>query len=90
MARVPDYNFLCGILCEPGIRLAVRQPGSRPCIAARTFAEALAQLPEGRFATEVRRAPGYEGIEAGSRAEIAALRDLLAKYSPSEASGRRC
>ena len=84
MARVPDYNFLCGILTsrEPGLLSAGRLEA---VLAARTFPEALAQLPEGRFASEVRRAPGYEGIEAGSRAEIAALRDLLAKYSPSEA-----
>jgi hypothetical protein len=84
VARVPDYNFLCGILCsrESGLLSAARLEA---VVTARTFPEAVAQLPEGRFAAEVRRAPGYEGIEAGARAEIAALRDLLAKYSPSEA-----
>jgi hypothetical protein len=84
VARVPDYNFLCGILTsrEPSLLSAGRLEA---VISARTFPDALSQLPEGRFASEVRRAPGYEGIEAGSRAEIAAVRDLLAKYSPSEA-----
>jgi hypothetical protein len=84
VARVPDYNFLCGILCsrESGLLSAGRLEA---VVASRTFAEAVAQLPEGRFAAEVRRAPGYEGIEVGARAGIAALRDLLAKYSPSDA-----
>jgi vacuolar-type H+-ATPase subunit C/Vma6 len=53
-------------------------------LAARGFEEAVAQLPDGPFAVEVRKAPGFAGLERGSRAETAVLRDLLAKYSPSE------
>lgn len=82
MARVPDYNFLCGILAsrEAGFVTAARLES---VLSARTFAEAVAGLPDGPFATGVRRAPGYEGLEQGARAETAALRDLLTKYSPS-------
>jgi vacuolar-type H+-ATPase subunit C/Vma6 len=81
VARVPDYNFLCGILSsrEAGFVTGARLDA---ILAARTFAETVAQLPDGLFATEVRRSAGYDGLEQGSRAETAALRDLLVKYSP--------
>lgn len=82
MGRVPGYNFLCGILRsrETGFVTAQRLEA---VLAARGFDDAVAQLPDGPFAAELRRAPGFEGLERGARAETAALRDLLAKYSPS-------
>ena len=81
MARVPDYNFLCGILAsrEAGFVTGARLDA---ILTARTFVEAIALLPDGPFAVEVRRSPGYDGLEQGSRAETGALRDLLMKYSP--------
>jgi vacuolar-type H+-ATPase subunit C/Vma6 len=82
VARVPDYNFLCGILCsrESGFVTAARLES---ILSARTFTEAVAQLPDGPFAVEVRRAPEYGGLERGARAETGALCDLLSKYAPS-------
>jgi vacuolar-type H+-ATPase subunit C/Vma6 len=82
VGRVPDYNFLCGILQsrEQGFVASARLDA---VLSARSVEEAASQLPDGPFAAEVRKAPSFAGIEGGARAEIGALRDLLAKYSPS-------
>jgi vacuolar-type H+-ATPase subunit C/Vma6 len=79
--KVPDFNFICGIFRsrEAGLLSAARLEG---LTAARDFAEALAQLPEGRFAAEARKDPGASAIEAGFRAAVAELKDLVVKYSP--------
>ena len=79
--KVPDFNFVCGIFRsrEAGLLSASRLDG---LVAARDFTEALAQLPEGRFAAEARKDPGAAGIEAGFHAAVADLRDLVQKYSP--------
>ena len=83
MGRVPDYNFLCGILRSREAGFVAPQR-LEAVLAARGFDDAVAQLPDGPFAVEVRKSPGFEGLERGARAETAVLRDLLAKYSPSE------
>ena len=79
--KVPDFNFICGIFRsrEAGLLSAARLEG---LVAARDFTEALAQLPEGRFAAEARKDPGAGATEAGFRAAVAELRELVAKYSP--------
>jgi vacuolar-type H+-ATPase subunit C/Vma6 len=79
--KVPDFNFLCGIFRsrESGLLTAARLEG---LVAARDFPEALAQLPEGRFAAEARKDPGTGSIETGFRAAVAELKELVVKYSP--------
>ncbi len=79
--KVPDFNFICGIFRsrEPSLLSAARLEGM---VASRDFAEALAQLPEGRFAAEARKDPGAGSIETGFRAAVAELKDLVVKYSP--------
>jgi hypothetical protein len=82
--RVPSFNFLCGIFRsrEPGLLTSARVEG---LVAARDVADALAQLPDGPFALEARKAPGADGVEAGARATAADLKALVLKYSPSTA-----
>jgi len=74
--KVPDFNFICGIFRsrEPVLLSAARLDG---LVAARDFAEALAQLPEGRFAVEARKDPEASSIETGFRAAVAELKDLV-------------
>ncbi len=80
--KVPDFNFLCGIFRsrEPALLAPARLEG---LVGARDFTETLAQLPDGPFALEARRAPGAEGVEAGVRAAATDLKALVLKYSPS-------
>jgi vacuolar-type H+-ATPase subunit C/Vma6 len=80
--RVPDYNFLCGVFRsrESALLSASRIEG---LVAARDFADALAQLPDGAFALETRKDPGTGGIEAGFRTAVAEMKGLVGKYSPS-------
>ncbi len=79
-----DYNFLCGILRSREASLVNRQK-LESLIAA--GGGAALQAPDGAFGDSVRNNAGVEGIEAGYRAEISAVRDIL-KYAPSQEFAR--
>ena len=75
-----DFNFLCGILRSREASLVSRQ--KLESILAAGGSAALQAL-EGPFGDGTRSLPGVEGIEAGYRAEIAEVSELL-RYSPKE------
>ncbi len=77
-----DFNFLCGILRSREASLVSRQK-LESILTAGSSGNAVLQAPEGLFGDRVRSIPGVEGVEAGYRAEISGISELL-RFSPSE------
>ena len=82
-----DFNFLCGILRSREYQLLPPQK-LETLLGLNDYKAVFNQMPELPFSTELHRQPGMEGIEAGFRAELAELKELLAKFSPSEEFSR--
>ncbi len=76
-----DFNFLCGIFrSREGSLVNAQKLDSM--MKAGSFAEAVAQMPEGAYGAALRQNPGMAAIEAGYRAELSEIADILEKFSP--------
>jgi vacuolar-type H+-ATPase subunit C/Vma6 len=76
-----DFNFLCGIFRSRESALVNAQK-LEGMMKASSFMDAVNQMPEGAYGTGLRQNPEAQAIEAGYRAELAEIADILEKFSP--------
>ncbi len=83
-----DFNFICGVL-RSRERHLLDYATLDGLVGLDTYAEIVAQLPETRFASAVRRfGESSEAIDAGVLEEITEIRHLLSTYVTNEALAR--